>query len=259
MGGGAAGVGCDAGYGSVEDDRGGYYGWAVEHLSAAGWLAYALVEDVSARLILLGVLACSLGAEDFSAGMRDWWSEGGERVWVEDGRLHVRADDPKVEGGAVATVWWKIPHGGDFELEFDAHVVSSSIDTNNINLFFSYADPSGTPLEASKADRRDAKYERYHELNGYIVTFVNDGGQRRVRIRRNPGFRLLGELFGGSAALGVTRHVVVRKRGGEISVAIDGKPVLTARDAKPLGGGLLGLRTFRSWVWWDNIVLRRVD
>ena len=30
--------------------------------------------------------------EDFSEGMDNWWVEGGERVWVEDGHLRVAAD-----------------------------------------------------------------------------------------------------------------------------------------------------------------------
>src|SRR5215467_1632664 len=75
--------------------------------------------------------------EGFSHGMDRWWVEGGERVWVEDGRLHVKADNPKLPGGGVATVWCRVPHPANFQLDVDAHVISSSIDANNINLFFS--------------------------------------------------------------------------------------------------------------------------
>lgn len=217
-----------------------------------------------AALLLAALAAQAPVAEDFSHGMEQWWVEGGERVWVEDGRLHVKADNPKIPGGGVATVWWKRPHPASFTVEFDAHVVESSIQANNINLFFSYADPAGRPLYDTREQRRSAAYNLYHKLDGYIVTFLNDaeaaGGRHpdgatkaRVRIRRNPGFRLLNETFTGDCVAGKTYRLAVTKRGGKITVAVDGREVLSADDPQPLAGGLLGLRTFRTWLWWDNI------
>lgn len=206
--------------------------------------------------------------ENFSHGMADWWVEGGERVWVEDGRLHVKADPAgKGSAGAVATVWHRAVQPGDFDLELDAHVVSSSADANNINLFFGYTDPSGFPLEQTKHLRKNAAYSLYHQLNGYIVTFLNDaegaGGKAadgstkaRVRIRRNPGFKLLAETFAYHCRPGVTYHLRLVKRGGEIRFAVDGKELLRATDPEPLGPGYFGLRTYRTWLWWDNIRLR---
>ena len=188
-------------------------------------------------------------AEDFSAGMDRWWVEGGDRVWVEDGRLHVDADR------SVATVWCRTPHPADFQLDLDAHVVSSSVDANNINLFFSYSDPSGRPLEETRESRRTAGYDLYHKLSGYIVTFLNDteAEEARVRIRRDPGFHLLAEKFGGECRAGVTYHLRAIKRGGHIAFQVDGREVLKAEDSNPLGAGLLGLRTYRTNLWWDNV------
>jgi len=196
--------------------------------------------------------------EDFSRGMGGWWTEGGERVEVVDGRLDVRADNPQAPGGGVATVWCRTPHPADFALELDAHVVSSSLDANNINLFLSYADPSGRPLEETREARRNAGYNLYHQLTGYIITFLNDpegAGRARVRIRRNPGFRLLAETFAYHCRKGVTYHLGVVKRGGEIRFSVDGRELLRATDPQPLGGGLLGLRTYRTCLWWDNVRL----
>lgn len=219
-------------------------------------------------ILLIPVLAAGAAAgprpEDFSRGMDDWWVEGGERVWVQDGRLHVKADPDAGKPGAVATVWWKTPHAGDFELSVDAHVVSSSVRANNINLFFCYSDPSGTPLIQSRESRASAEYGLYHKLNGYIVTFLNDargeGGRNpdgstraRVRIRRNPGFRLLAETFAGECREKATYRLALRKTGGRIRFSVNGRPVLEAEDAHPHGGGLLGLRTFRTCLWWDNV------
>ena len=194
--------------------------------------------------------------EDFSHGMAGWWSEGGERVWVQDGRLHVWADAPLVAGGGVATVWSRRPLPADFELEVDAHVVSSTTDVNNINLFFSYSDPAGRPLEETRESRRSAAYPLYHQLNGYIATFVKEAGAARIRLRRNPGFKLLVEQRGGDTRAGVTYRLTLRKQGGEISFCIDGREMARATDPNPLSGGLFGLRTFRTNLWWDNVRVR---
>lgn len=215
-------------------------------------------------LVLAAGAAAAPQCEDFSGGLDDWWVEGGERVWVQDGRLHVKADPDGGKPGGVATVWWKKPLPGDFELSVEAHVVSSSIRANNINLFFCYSDPSGAPLIETRQSRSSADYGLYHKLNGYIVTFLNDargeGGRNpdgstraRVRIRRNPGFRLLAETFSGDCRENSTYRLSVRKTGGKIRFSVNGRPMLEALDPRPYAGGLLGLRTFRTYLWWDNV------
>jgi hypothetical protein len=206
---------------------------------------------------LAGRAAAAAGwTEDFSRGMADWWVEGGDRVWVEDGRLHVWADAPGKPGGGVATVWCRRPLPDDFTLELEAHVVASGNDVNNINLFFCYADPTGRPLEETREARRTADYPLYHALNGYIITFVKERGEARVRIRRNPGFHLLAEHRGGGSSSGVTYRLHVTKRNGEIIFRLDGRELARATDPEPWRGGLFGLRTFRTNLWWDNIQVR---
>ncbi|MDO8544520.1 MAG: DUF1961 family protein [Opitutaceae bacterium] len=196
--------------------------------------------------------------EDFSAGMTRWWSEGGERVWVEEGRLHEWADKPDQPGGGVATVWCREPLPADFECEVEARVISSSISANNINLFFCYSDPSGRPLEETREARRTADYRFYHGLNGYIVTFLNEDGQARIRLRRNPGFNLLVEDRVGECRAGVTYRMKFRKQEGEIVFSVDGRELARFTDPAPWRGGLFGLRTFRTNLWWDNIRVRRL-
>jgi hypothetical protein len=223
-----------------------------------------LLTELIAIPLLLVAADTPVIHEDFSRGMGNWWAEGGEKVWVEDGRLNVKADNPATPGGAMATVWLRTAHPAQFRLEFDAHVVSSSIDANNINLFFSYSDPAGAPLEQTRDSRRTAGYNLYHSLNGYIITYLHepgsaDGGSEvskaRVRIRRDPGFKLLAETYTYHCRQGVTYHMTVVKQGGEIRFSVDGKELLRATDPQPLDGGLLGLRTYRTWLWWDNIRL----
>jgi hypothetical protein len=210
--------------------------------------------------VLIAALACAA-----ALSLDDWWVEGGERVWIENGRLHMKADEP---GKTTATVFLREPHKGDFRLSTEAQVVSSSANVNNINLFFSVSDPSGRPLIDSAAARASADYGLYHKLNGYIITFLNDeaaqGGRTadgstkaRIRIRRNPGFKLLAETFTYHCKAGVTYRLLVEKTGGQIRFSVDGKELLRAHDPDPLAGGHLGLRTFRTHLWWSNIRLQQ--
>ncbi len=203
--------------------------------------------------------------EDFEDGMEGWWVEGGERVWVEDGRLHVKADPPEgSEEPYVATVWCEQPIEGNVRIEFDAHVVSSSTDVNNVNFFMFYSDPEGTPLYDTREDRADAAYGDYHVLNGNIITFLNDtregagdipeGEQRaRIRIRHCPGFELLGETYNYHCQAGNTYHVQIVKRNDFIQFWVDGRYLIGVREPEPWSEGLIGLRTFRTYLWWDNI------
>jgi hypothetical protein len=203
-------------------------------------------------------------AEDFSGSMTNWWVEGGERTWLEGGRLHMKADNPKSKGGGAATAWWKIPLPADFELTLQARVISSPTNANNVNLFLCYSDPSGRPLFETRESRSSAGYNLYHEMNGYIITFVNDaaaeGGRNadgstkaRVRIRKNPGFRLLKEIFTKQCRAGVTYELSVTKRDRAIRFAVDGETLLEAVDERPWSEGLMALRTFGTYLWWDNI------
>ncbi|NOZ21699.1 MAG: DUF1961 family protein [Planctomycetes bacterium] len=205
--------------------------------------------------------------DDFSQGMDNWWVEGGEKVWIEDNHLHMKADGPKEtrkDGGNVCTVWCKKQFPGDIVVEFDAHVIESRIDANNINFFMCYSDPSGAPLYDTRESRADAGYKKYHNLTGHIFTFLNDfkkeGGaypdgttKARFRMRRCPGFKLMTEAFGYHCRKGRTYHITITKKGGDITYAVDGKVYMKGHDDNPLTGGLIGLRTYQTYLWWDNI------
>ena len=205
--------------------------------------------------------------EDFSKGMDNWWVEGGKKVWVEDRKLYMEADSPDIPGGHVCTAWCKTPISGDVVIQYDAHVLSSSIDANNINFFFHYSDPSGTSLFETRADRSTGDYKRYHSLNGYIVTFLNDfrnesgtypdgTTKARVRIRRCPGFELLNECYRGKCQKGTSYHLTIAKQSNEISFRVNGEVFLTTFDPNPLSDGIIGLRSFRTCLWWANICVR---
>ena len=70
------------------------------------------------------------------------------------------------------------------------------------------------------------------------------------------GFQLLAETFAGRCRQGETYKLRVAKRGGEIIFSVNGAEYLRATDPNPLGGGLLGLRTFQTRLWWGNLKVR---
>jgi hypothetical protein len=203
--------------------------------------------------------------EDFSHGMDRWWVEGGKRVWIQEGRLYVDADPTPEEPNvpAVCTVWCKQPFAGNLRVEFDAHIVRSSLNANNINFFLHFSDPSGTPLYETRALRASADYALYHKLRGNIFTFLNDTDTRpapppadqkaRFRIRHCPGFQLLAQAYGYHCRQGVTYRVAIERLGGRLSVVVDGIAWVQGEDSDPPQAGLIGLRTYRTVLWWDNI------
>jgi hypothetical protein len=202
--------------------------------------------------------------EEFSGNMNSWWVEGGERVWIEDGRLYVKAMGDKGPESRACTVWCKRVFPDNIRIDFDAHVVSSSVNVNNINLFFCFSDPAGKSLFFTREERNTATYKFYHQLNGYILTFLNDRKKRagtyadgsswgRFRMRRCPGFHLMTEKYAYHCRQGRTYHIAIIKRGSQISYSVDGSVYLEGYDDQPWRSGQIGLRTYKTFLWWDNI------
>jgi len=198
-----------------------------------------------------------------------WWVEGGEQVSIKDGKLFVQADAAARGPGWFCTVWHQTLLPENYEFHAQARVESSRTAANNINLFLNYSDPAGVALYETRASRATGAYDLYHSMNGYIVTFLNDteseGGKNadgstkaRVRLRRCPGFELLDEAYAGHCRAGVTYNLSFTKRGGALGFSVDGAELVSACDARPHGAGLLGLRTFRTNLWWDNLWVQAV-
>jgi len=133
-----------------------------------------------------------------------------------------------------------------------------------------YSDPGGRPLYDTRETRAGADYNLYHDLNGYIVTFLQDASERseawpdgtpkaRFRMRRCPGFRLIDEAHDDHCRQGVTYHVAMTRQGTRLAYAVDGEVYASAEDPEPLEKGIIGLRTFRTELWWDNIVVTALD
>ncbi len=204
--------------------------------------------------------------DDYEEGTRpaDWWVEGGESVEVQDGRLLIKSDPAQERApGYVATVWNREGFSGDLRIEFDAQVVASSMDVNNINFFLNYSHPSpDSTLYETRQSRADASYAYYHELNGYIFTFVKSGqreeNQARFRMRRCPGFELIDENHAFNSEQGRTYHITILKEGNRLTYIVDGTAFLQSKDEKyNWTEGLAGIRTFHTDLWIDNFTVTR--
>jgi len=150
--------------------------------------------------------------------MDDFWIEGANEAWVEDGWLYQNADPDHAAGLVHSTAWLKRSLPCNVAIAMSAEVLGSSVGANNINLFLAYSDPSGTPLPESRVARRDGAYAHYHDLDGYIFTFLRDFRglapgradripKARYRFRRCPGFELKVERFGERCEAGITVSV----------------------------------------------------
>lgn len=205
-----------------------------------------------------------------------WWCEGSKAVRIEKGHLQADANpdgsgEPRPSLGAgrgedyeACTVWLNKEFSGNIRVEFDAHVLASEGDKNNINFFLFFSDPSGKSLYDTKDERADGKYGKYHKLNGYVFTFLANGNPQkaRFRMRDDPGFGLLKENYAYECRQSKTYHVTIEKNSNRITYEVDGTVYLDAVDntANPEHtAGIIGFRTWRTEMWWDNLRVIRLQ
>lgn len=200
----------------------------------------------------------------------EWWGEGSTQCGIREGRLYVNATPRHgAEPAPQATLWLDREFSGDLQLDFDVHVVSAENLENNVNLFFLFSDPSGAALRSTSPERKAAAYRSYHGMNGYIFTYLANGAPgsgreapARLRFRDLPGFdNLLYETYAYEVAQGKTYHVTVRKIGPRFLYSVDGRLLCDRVDDKfnpAHQRGSIGLRTWRTELWWDNIQVRRL-
>lgn len=196
-----------------------------------------------------------------------WWFEGeqsGAQARVLDGHLTLDSDSTEQRQG---TLWLDRELPADVEVSFDVHVVASRVNANNMNLFLGFRDQNGKPLPSTQSERSESGYDLYHSdhLTGTIITFLPTGPEQeaRVRVRQVPPFNpVLEEYKGYHARAGQTYHIDVLRRGDRLKFSVDGKVLVDTRlpnksNIEP--GGYLGFRTWRTNLWWDNLVVRSVE
>ena len=189
---------------------------------------------------------------------QDLFVEGSEKVAIRNGRLWVDASADSIGESNVSTIWLNKEFSRDLKVEFDASIIQSPGDKNNINFFFLYSDTTGKSLKASSHLRKDGGYKSYHKLNGYIFTYLANGNPdtARFRFRDCPGFNLVSEANGYHCLKDSIYHIEITKRGNRITYAVDGKVFIDYKNSFPNpihSKGILGFRTWRTELWWDNL------
>ena len=141
--------------------------------------------------------------------------------------------------------------------------IASSTDANNKNFFFLFSSVSDGEIIETRGHREDGKYSHYHELNGYIFTHVRNNEDRsRLRFRDCPGFHLLEEQFSEKSVFGKTYRVAITKIGNHIQYKLDGKTIFDLVDNRKNpdhSKGLIGFRTWHTELWWDNLIVKRIN
>jgi len=224
-----------------------------------------LLPTVSCRQFSSAKLEKVLFQEDFDSYADSptlpagWWHEGSTAVRIEKGRLRADANmDNNGEDYGTSTIWLDRTFGGCLRVEFDACVLASDADKNNINFFLLFSDPAGRPLQQTRYERADGQYGKYHTLNGYVITFLANGepDKARFRMRDDPGFHLLQEEFTYECRRNKIYHIAIEKRDKRITYAVDGFVCLDKIDdaANPEHkSGIIGFRTWHTDLWWDNL------
>ncbi len=220
--------------------------------------------------------------EDFdrAEGARYWVEGNSEQVWVENGRLVL---DGNVAGSLVVTAFIDREFEGDLCFSYEAEVLASDTakgypeprDVNNLNAFIHYSDPEGRPLKETRGERADGGYRHYHELNGYIVTFLNghmaktreepetvmERNTGRIRMRENPGFVLRKEAFQEQSVAGRRYLLQFIYYQGELLFFIDGEYQLgfRASEDRRFDKGHFAFRTYATKMAVDNFEVREID
>lgn len=197
-------------------------------------------------------LATKLAHETFAddSWRQQWILEGHAEVTVAQNELHVATKPAADRTNPGATLWWHEELPADVLIEFMAGAELPAEDNAaNLNLILHARESDGSPYRPG----RSGKYDEYHSLPNYILTLTGGFQEGWARVRGNPGFGLLAENRAIRSEPGKNYYVRVALTGGRIRCWLNGQLIHDVRDASPLPGGRLALRTWRSRVWWSDV------
>jgi hypothetical protein len=193
-------------------------------------------------------------ASDF-ASLDDFWSEGTPEVTVEGGSLFVRTTLTRdARYHFISSVFCRQPFTGDLLVEFDARSIHPD-SHRNFNVFMHTRLRDGRDLYQTRGERT-GDYPEYHVMDNYLFTFLpgtvagEDPARAysRWRFRRDPGFRLMKEVYSTPIEQQRWYHFQYLVHDGVAACSVDRQPLETYgwRDPEPLPGGHFGFRTFCS-------------
>jgi hypothetical protein len=121
--------------------------------------------------------------------------------------------------------------------------------------------PDGRDLYETR-DERTGNYPEYHELDNYLFTYLASSNEEmdmknpaRIRMRRDPGFRLMKEAHAYSCENFRWYNMKYLVKDGRVSLCIDNLPheTYTWIDEEPLTKGLIGFRIYMSQMAYKDL------
>ncbi len=197
--------------------------------------------------------------DTFDRGLGNWLAEGDATIGVNQGWLDVDARFGNV--GAV-TIWCKKEFSGPQLVEYDVRLMANTIHSN-INMFLLASMPEGSSL-LKTSDTRNGKYPQYHVFPNYLITVLNNlhpdqkRWMLRLRMRLNPGFRLVEEGWFEPLVFGQVYHISYLIQPPEVAVFLDGRKLGEATYEETLTRGHHGLRIWHTHSIYDNFRVSRV-
>ncbi len=186
-------------------------------------------------------------------GSAQWVMEGpGEVQYTPDGMLMESSRPESRDGHFVYWLDKKLPE--NFVAEWKVKVLSEY----GLNIvFFSATGPGGGSIFDPSVAPRDGDFKQYHsgDIDCYHISYYADGeehpGRSTANLRKNSGFYLVSNGPEGIPPESTDFHqVVLKKQGGKIQLAVDGKLSIDWQDdgesyGPVLGAGWFGLRQMR--------------
>ena len=197
--------------------------------------------------------------DPFGRGLGNWLAEGDATIGVNQGWLDVDARFGDV--GAV-TIWCKSEFSGPQLVEYDVRLMANTIHSN-VNMFLMASMSDGSSV-LKTSDTRNGKYPQYHVFPNYLITVLNNPHpdkkrwMLRLRMRLNPGFRLVEEGWFEPLVFGKVYHISYLIQPPKVAVFLNGRKLGEATYEEKLTRGYHGLRIWHTHSIYDNFRVSRV-
>ena len=197
--------------------------------------------------------------DTFDRGLGNWLAEGDAKIGVNQGWLDVDARFGDV--GAV-TIWCKKEFSGPQLVEYDVRLMANTIHSN-INMFLLASILEGSSI-LKTSDTRNGKYPQYHVFPNYLITVLNNPHpdqkrwMLRLRMRLNPGFRLVEQGWFEPLVFGRVYHISYLIQPPKVAVFLDGRKLGEATYGETLTRGCHGLRVWHTHSIYDNFRVSRM-
>jgi len=197
--------------------------------------------------------------DDFAGDLSNWRPEGDAKVRLSAGWLEV---DASARRGVAATIWCTTEFEGPQLVEYDVRLMPDSR-SSNVNMFLMASMPEGEPGILETSDQRTGEYGEYHVFPNYLITILNGTSpdkreMLRLRMRLDPGFRLVAEKWLEPLVFGQVYHVAYLIQMPKVTVYINDRPVAGHTYKVSLRRGLHGLRIWSTHSIYDNFRVGRI-